>query len=135
MKYWSTFNEPNIFIPEGYNTGKYPPGRCSAPSGICRSGNSSTEPYIAAHNVLRAHASAVRLYRTLYQVLFKELLTRADSQKLMLWRIWRNLFLCKCAIKLISLITDPKNVWRTGKAGVNPGGGRGYVVSRKKGIW
>lgn len=67
VKYWSTFNEPNIFIPRGYDTGTYPPGRCSAVLGGCRAGNSSTEPYIAAHNVLRAHASAVQLYRKEYQ--------------------------------------------------------------------
>jgi beta-glucosidase/6-phospho-beta-glucosidase/beta-galactosidase len=67
VKYWSTFNEPNAFIPEGYDTGKYPPGRCSRDIGTCRAGNSSTEPYIAAHNVLLAHASVVQLYRTVYQ--------------------------------------------------------------------
>eukprot|EP00253_Pinus_taeda_P012952 PITA_12952 len=67
VKYWSTFNEPNIFVPRGYDTGTYPPGRCSAVLGGCRAGNSSTGPYIAAHNTLCAHASAVQLYRKEYQ--------------------------------------------------------------------
>jgi len=67
VKYWSTFNEPNYFIPAGYDTGKYPPGRCSSVFGVCSAGNSSTEPYIAAHNILRAHASAVHLYRKGYR--------------------------------------------------------------------
>jgi len=67
VKYWSTFNEPNIFVPEGYDKGKYPPGRCSPVLGGCKGGNSSTEPYIAAHNILRSHASAVQLYRKEYQ--------------------------------------------------------------------
>ncbi|KAF7819201.1 hydroxyisourate hydrolase-like isoform X6 [Senna tora] len=30
-------------------------------------GNSSTEPYIAAHNILLSHASAATLYRKKYQ--------------------------------------------------------------------
>ena len=30
--------------------------------------DSSVEPYIAAHNMLLAHASATRLYRAKYQV-------------------------------------------------------------------
>ncbi|KAH9321394.1 hypothetical protein KI387_016033, partial [Taxus chinensis] len=67
VKYWTTFNEPNVFVPHGYNTGDYPPSRCSSPFGNCTAGNSSTEPYIAGHNVLRAHASAVDIYRRKYQ--------------------------------------------------------------------
>eukprot|EP01018_Ginkgo_biloba_P003488 Gb_29580 [translate_table: standard] len=67
VKYWITFNEPNVFIPLGYDTGIYPPKRCSPPFGNCSAGDSTTEPYIAAHNLLRAHASAVDIYRRLYQ--------------------------------------------------------------------
>ncbi|KAL0775766.1 hypothetical protein Bca101_040918 [Brassica carinata] len=47
----------------GYDGGNTPPGRCST----CLSGNSSTEPYIVAHNLLLAHASASRLYRQKYK--------------------------------------------------------------------
>ncbi|XAR61333.1 hypothetical protein NMG60_11035009 [Bertholletia excelsa] len=45
--HWTTFNEVNIFCL----------GR----------GNSSSEPYIAAHNILLAHASAARLCKSKYQ--------------------------------------------------------------------
>lgn len=34
---------------------------------ICESGESFTEPYIAGHNVLNAHAKAVSTYRTKYK--------------------------------------------------------------------
>ncbi|KAH9328571.1 hypothetical protein KI387_000679, partial [Taxus chinensis] len=67
VKYWTTFNEPNVFISMGYETGYYPPNRCSPTIGNCSAGNSSTEPYIAGHNLLRAHAYAVDLYRRQYQ--------------------------------------------------------------------
>ncbi|KAJ9187777.1 hypothetical protein P3X46_003197 [Hevea brasiliensis] len=43
---WSTINEPNIFA---------------------FGGDSSTEPYLAAHNMLLAHSSTVRLYKNKYQ--------------------------------------------------------------------
>ncbi|KAF2315007.1 hypothetical protein GH714_037519 [Hevea brasiliensis] len=66
---WSTINEPNIFANGGYDQGVVPPGRCSYPFGLwnCSKGNSSTEPYLAAHNMLLAHASTVRLYKDRYQ--------------------------------------------------------------------
>ncbi|XP_057965006.1 beta-glucosidase 11-like isoform X2 [Malania oleifera] len=65
--HWTTLNEANIFVLGGYDYGFTPPQRCSAPFGICSRGNSSTEPYIAGHNVLMAHASTARLYREKYQ--------------------------------------------------------------------
>ncbi|XP_065861338.1 beta-glucosidase 10-like [Euphorbia lathyris] len=65
---WTTINEPNIAAPGGYDYGMTPPGRCSYPFGFnCFKGNSSYEPYLAAHHMLLAHASTVRLYRTKYQ--------------------------------------------------------------------
>ncbi|XP_057841268.2 coniferin beta-glucosidase-like [Cryptomeria japonica] len=67
VKYWATMNEPNMFVPLGYTVGLYPPTRCSVPFGKCISGNSLSEPYAAAHNVLLAHAAAVHAYRTKYQ--------------------------------------------------------------------
>ncbi|XP_031402103.1 beta-glucosidase 11-like isoform X3 [Punica granatum] len=69
VRHWTTFNEANIFVLMGYDYGFLPPQRCSPPFGVfnCQRGNSSTEPYLAAHNILLAHASASRLYRTKYQ--------------------------------------------------------------------
>jgi len=69
VKYWSTVNEPNIETIGGFDQGILPPRRCSFPFGFgCDEGNSTTEPYIAAHHLLLAHASAVSLYREKYQV-------------------------------------------------------------------
>lgn len=70
VKYWATMNEPNLFVPLGYTVGIFPPTRCSGSHGnsACISGNSSSsEPYLAAHHVLLAHASAVEKYREKYQ--------------------------------------------------------------------
>ncbi|XP_078178475.1 beta-glucosidase 31-like isoform X2 [Carex rostrata] len=69
VKHWITLNEPNVEPLGGYDTGILPPQRCSYPFGAnCTEGNSTTEPYIVAHNLLLAHASAVSLYREKYQV-------------------------------------------------------------------
>ncbi|KAI7992325.1 putative beta-glucosidase 23 [Camellia lanceoleosa] len=66
--YWTTFNEVNVFVLGGYDVGITPPKRCSFPFGInCSKGNSSSEPYIVAHNILLAHASAANLYKKKYQ--------------------------------------------------------------------
>ncbi|KAL5990482.1 Beta-glucosidase 18 [Asimina triloba] len=67
VKYWVTFNEPNLFVKSGYLSGTYPPAHCSAPFGNCTAGNSAIEPYIAAHNVILAHATATEIYRRKYQ--------------------------------------------------------------------
>ncbi|XP_050203986.1 hydroxyisourate hydrolase-like isoform X1 [Mercurialis annua] len=68
VSYWTTLNEPNVYIIGGYDTGLSPPRRCSPPFGSnCTKGNSSTEPYLVAHHILMAHGSAVRLYREKYQ--------------------------------------------------------------------
>lgn len=53
----------------GYRLGTYPPARCSGVFGNCSAGDSEKEPFIAAHNMILSHASAVRIYRTTYQVL------------------------------------------------------------------
>ncbi|RDX98302.1 Beta-glucosidase 11, partial [Mucuna pruriens] len=68
VKYWTTVNEANVYAAFGYDVGMLPPQRCS-PSSIsnCSRGNSSTEPYMVAHHMLLAHASAARLYRKKYQ--------------------------------------------------------------------
>ncbi|KAH9603521.1 hypothetical protein KSS87_004737 [Heliosperma pusillum] len=67
VKYWVTFNEPNVVVPYGYRNGLYPPGRCSGSFGKCLEGDSEKEPFIAAHNIILAHAASVNLYRTKYQ--------------------------------------------------------------------
>ncbi|KAL6846781.1 hypothetical protein ACP4OV_024229 [Aristida adscensionis] len=68
VKHWVTVNEPNIETIGGFDLGSEPPRRCSYPFGEnCTGGNSSTEPYIAAHHLLLAHASAVSLYRDKYK--------------------------------------------------------------------
>ncbi|KAL6903511.1 hypothetical protein ACP4OV_004324 [Aristida adscensionis] len=67
VKYWITFNQPNLSIKFGYMVGWYPPGRCSLPFGKCAVGNSSIEPYIAGHNMILSHANVVSIYRKKYQ--------------------------------------------------------------------
>nr|AEX13814.1 beta-glucosidase [Musa acuminata AAA Group] len=69
VKHWITINEPNIDPVLGHDFGIFAPGRCSYPFGLnCTKGNSSSEPYIAAHNLLLSHASAAALYKEKYQV-------------------------------------------------------------------
>ncbi|CAN6240130.1 unnamed protein product [Urochloa humidicola] len=67
VKFWVTFNQPNLSLKFSYMDGWYPPGRCSQPFGNCASGNSSIEPYIAGHNMILSHANAVSVYRKKYQ--------------------------------------------------------------------
>ena len=59
--------QPWTFLFMGYGTGKFAPGRCSNRT-FCAIGDSATEPYIAGHNVLLAHASVVEHYRNRYQL-------------------------------------------------------------------
>jgi beta-glucosidase len=66
IKNWLTLNEPHTVAMNGYCYGSHAPGRCSDRT-ICPTGNSATEPYIAAHNMLLAHAKAVDVYRKKYQ--------------------------------------------------------------------
>ncbi|KAJ7956080.1 putative Beta-glucosidase [Quillaja saponaria] len=63
VKNWVTINEPFIIAAMGYDLGVAAPGRCSKPFSTCPEGNSATEPYIVAHNLLLAHATVVNLYR------------------------------------------------------------------------
>ena len=56
VKHWITLNEPWVVAMLGYGQGVFAPGRTS-----------TTEPYLAAHNLLRAHAMAVHIYRSEYQ--------------------------------------------------------------------
>ncbi|KVH96927.1 Glycoside hydrolase, catalytic domain-containing protein [Cynara cardunculus var. scolymus] len=48
VKYWVTFNEPNVVAIRGYRSGIYPPARCSGSFGNCSSGDSEREPFIVS---------------------------------------------------------------------------------------
>jgi beta-glucosidase len=65
VKKWITLNEPWTICFNAYGTGVFAPGRCSDRT-KCPAGDSSTESYLAGHNLLNAHAAAVELYRTKY---------------------------------------------------------------------
>ncbi|XP_020244353.1 beta-glucosidase 6 [Asparagus officinalis] len=68
VKHWITFNEPHTFAIQGYDVGLQAPGRCSILLRLfCRGGNSATEPYLVAHNVLLSHASVADIYRRKYK--------------------------------------------------------------------
>nr|GMC82421.1 beta-glucosidase 12-like [Ipomoea batatas] len=71
VKVWATLNEPWTFAAFGYDSGDFPPGRCSSwmdNNGCPTTGNSATEPYIVAHHLLLAHAAASQLYKNGMQV-------------------------------------------------------------------
>ncbi|XP_019153660.1 PREDICTED: beta-glucosidase 44-like [Ipomoea nil] len=63
VKNWFSFNEPRVVAALGYDTGFFAPGRCSN----CTQGNSATEPYVVAHNLILCHAVAAQRYRAIYQ--------------------------------------------------------------------
>ncbi|KAL2328841.1 hypothetical protein Fmac_022268 [Flemingia macrophylla] len=69
VKHWVTLNEPWSYSNNGYTNGRMAPGRCSTwinPN--CTEGDSGTEPYLVSHYQLLAHAAAVNVYKTKYQV-------------------------------------------------------------------
>lgn len=53
VKNWITLNEPWVVAILGYGQKVFAPGR-----------SSNSEPYLAAHNLLRAHGHAVQVYRS-----------------------------------------------------------------------
>nr|VDD04771.1 unnamed protein product [Brassica oleracea] len=64
VKMWTTINEPYIITVAGYDTGNKAVGRCSKwVNSQCQAGDSATEPYIASHHLLLAHAAAVHEFR------------------------------------------------------------------------
>ncbi|KAG2386432.1 hypothetical protein C9374_002878 [Naegleria lovaniensis] len=75
VKLWITLNEPWVVAWLGYGVGVNAPGirtpdksENNDSSVNSRTyGNSSTEPYLAAHHQLLAHAHAVKIYRSKYQ--------------------------------------------------------------------
>jgi len=56
VKHWITLNEPWCSAVLGHGLGYFAPGRTSV-----------VEPYVAAHNLLRAHARIVDVYRRKFQ--------------------------------------------------------------------
>ena len=57
-------NKPFTVIQNGYSgTSPHAPGRCSNRT-LCFDGNDQVEPFHAAHNMLRAHAAAFRIWNT-----------------------------------------------------------------------
>lgn len=71
MKHWITFNEQFIYTFKSYVVGEYAQGRGAEwDKSRYLGGNSATEPYIVGHNSILAHAAAVKVYKTKYQVLF-----------------------------------------------------------------
>ncbi|OJT04041.1 Beta-glucosidase 1B [Trametes pubescens] len=62
VKYWLTMNEPWCISILGHGRGVFAPGR-SSDRMRSPEGDSSTEPWIAGHNVILSHAYASKLYR------------------------------------------------------------------------
>ena len=60
VKNWITINEPWVVAMLGYGQGVFAPGRIS-----------NSEPYLAAHHLILAHAQAVQCYRQKHQSLQK----------------------------------------------------------------
>ncbi|PRQ18136.1 putative vicianin beta-glucosidase [Rosa chinensis] len=97
VKNWFTVNEPSIFAIYGHEVGIAQPRKCSlqddpcvfgpeekyfVPIGPCKFSakpvtfssyisNSSTKPYIVAHNQILAHATTTKLYQEEYQAKYK----------------------------------------------------------------
>ncbi|CAA7398429.1 unnamed protein product [Spirodela intermedia] len=72
VSYWTTLNEPNFLALAGYDTGIFPPFRCSSRFGRnCSIGDSTLEPYIVGYHCILAHAEVATLYRRKYQVIQK----------------------------------------------------------------
>ncbi|KAG6810236.1 Beta-glucosidase 1B [Tricholoma furcatifolium] len=66
VKHWLTLNEPWCVAILGYGRGVFAPGR-SSDRERSPEGDSSTEPWIVGHNLIIAHAKAVKLYRESYK--------------------------------------------------------------------
>nr|XP_002712475.1 lactase/phlorizin hydrolase isoform X1 [Oryctolagus cuniculus] len=58
VKFWITLNEPFVIVNHGYGNGVYAPGISLRPG---------TAPYIAGHNLIKAHAEAWHLYNDVYR--------------------------------------------------------------------
>lgn len=62
VKTWITFNEPWCSSILGYAVGAQAPGHTSNRD-VNEEGDTSVEPWIVGHNILLAHANAVKIYR------------------------------------------------------------------------
>ncbi|XP_059645352.1 beta-glucosidase 13-like isoform X2 [Cornus florida] len=60
VKHWSTINEPQVYGLYGYQIGMDNPNA-----------NTATDPFLATHNILLAHAHAAKLYKQTYQPIQK----------------------------------------------------------------
>ncbi|XP_075861608.1 lactase/phlorizin hydrolase [Microcebus murinus] len=58
VKFWITLNEPYVIANQGYGYGTAAPGISFRPG---------TAPYIAGHNLIKAHAEAWHLYNDVYR--------------------------------------------------------------------
>uniref|UniRef100_A0A0E0B8Y5 Beta-glucosidase n=1 Tax=Oryza glumipatula TaxID=40148 RepID=A0A0E0B8Y5_9ORYZ len=68
VKHWITFNEPHTVAVQAYDSGMHAPGRCSVLLHLyCKKGNSGTEPYIVAHNMILSHATVSDIYSKKYK--------------------------------------------------------------------
>lgn len=52
MKFWITLNEPRVVATQGYGDGHMAPGIVGP----------GTTTYVAAHNLIKAHAKAYHIY-------------------------------------------------------------------------
>jgi len=60
---WITLNEPLTVIENGYaGSAPHAPGRCSDRE-LCFDGNDAVEPFVAIHNMLRAHAMGFNAWK------------------------------------------------------------------------
>ncbi|XP_069329291.1 lactase/phlorizin hydrolase [Eulemur rufifrons] len=58
VKFWITLNEPYVIANQGYGYGTAAPGISSRPG---------TAPYVAGHNLIKAHAEVWHLYNDVYR--------------------------------------------------------------------
>ena len=120
VSYWITVNEPNVFAIGGYDQGLIPPRHCSSPFGInCTRGDSSSEPYIAVHNILLAHASAARLYKRKYQVISKVFFSR----------IILTFIFCQCYVFILLTLILATRIMLEALAS------HFYIISKELGIY
>ncbi|KAA8530122.1 hypothetical protein F0562_004831 [Nyssa sinensis] len=56
VQHWTTINEPQVFGQYGYRVGMTNPNA-----------NPVTDPFLASHNIILAHAAAAKLYKETYQ--------------------------------------------------------------------
>lgn len=68
VKNWFSFNKWRAIVALGYDNGFFAPGRCSKAFEDCKEGDSSTEPYVVAYNLIKCHVAASLRYHLKYQV-------------------------------------------------------------------